>query len=409
MSTQLADKVFAGTESNPNVIPATKQYDSERMTGKHVRTNSEVVNPLSMSLATRPSELDFAKAGAMFKMLASKSGVANVSLSEHETELFDAVTRDDWAGLIGSDYHEKISAPARIKTLIANSGSGGIELTPHWFDDAIVTYPLLTGEILPKVDLREVPRGQFISGAAVGNPTIQWGVVDDSTVSLFDTSNLVSGLDSTVYGAACAVLVGRDFLSDAAVDVGRVLTQNIGQRFAEELDDVCMNGNGTTQPEGILTASGFSTVTPDNTTTGPPTVDDFVTLLFSIGKQYRNRAYAPTFISNDTSFQRSRSIAIDTNSPTTDQRPALAPLQDVNKYETLGWPHAIQNDVPNGTCVFGGLRKYRLYRRKGMQIRFVDGGDTLARANSVLLIARARYAGRVMDANAFAKWTTGQS
>ena len=58
--------------------------------------------------------------------------------------------------------------------------------------------------------------------------------------------------------------------------------------------------------------------------------------------------------------------------------------------------------VKNNVAAFGCLAKYRMYRRLGMSIQFETGGKTLALSNTALLIMRARFGGRVVDANAFA-------
>ena len=69
----------------------------------------------------------------------------------------------------------------------------------------------------------------------------------------------------------------------------------------------------------------------------------------------------------------------------------------------------MQNDLANTVGAVVALRKYRMYRRLGLDMRFVEGGDTLARNNEMLLVYRARYGGQLMDASAMAKWTDGQS
>jgi HK97 family phage major capsid protein len=205
-----------------------------------------------------------------------------------------------------------------------------------------------------------------------------------------------------------AIEVGRDFLSDAGVNVGQVLTRLIGERLAAELDRVSAGGNGTTQPEGLVNASGIGSVTTENGAGGPPTLADYLTLMFSIGKQYRSPSNRCAFISNDVSYQRSRSIKIDVNSPSTDQRPVLG-LEAVNSYVTLDWPHRIQNDLLNTRCAFGALNRYRMYRRTGLELCFERGGKELARKNLTLLVACARFGGPVTDGDAFAIWTSGQS
>jgi HK97 family phage major capsid protein len=404
------ETIYGRKGGNYNVLDPSERYSEKRVQGLHAKTGEPVANPFTGTLTELPSQRDHAKAGVFLKHLASRSGLVHCTLDDAERDLLaEIATKEAWAGVADGDYHSRLPGGGYVKALLDDATSGGLEITPIAFDDSIVTFPLLHGELFPHVDVRDLPRGRRVEGGSVGNPTISWGEGDNSEVSLFNTADLVGALDSTVFGCAVAVEVGRDFLSDAAVDVGAILTANIGQAVQADLDKKIANGNGTSEPEGIFTASGISTVTPDNTTTGPPTLADYLDLLFGIDKQYRNRGFRPTFISNDTSFQRSRAINVDTATPTTDQRPVMAPLTQVNDYTTLGWPHAIQNDIANGRAAFGALAKYRLYRRAGLEIRFVDGGKELARKNLVLLVARARFAGRVMDTDAFVKWTAGQS
>ena len=396
-----ADKIFTKKSSST--------YSEKQIEGVHTKTGMPVLNPFTGQPAAYASQREHAKAGALVKHLACRAGVQAAQLSDHEKDLLIEASEDVWAGEVSGEHYTKIAAPGRVKALLDDVTSGGLEITPTWFDDAVITFPLLTGELLPHVDLRDVPRGRRIESASIGNPEVSWGQGDNTTVDLFNTASLVAPIDSTVFGCAVAIEVGRDFLADAAVDVGGQLTAVIGQRMQAELDRVIGTGNGTTEPEGIFTASGLTTVATDNDTTGPPTVNDFLELMFSVDKQFRNGAFRPAFVTNDTSYQRSRAIKIDTAETSTDQRPALAPLVDVNKYSTLGWPHLVQNDVTNSQGAFVALAKYRLYRRAGLQLQFVDGGKELARKNLVLLVARARFAGKLMDTNAAAKWTDGQN
>ncbi len=405
-TTEKAEKVFGGN-GGVRVKAAADQYSEKRFVGRHVKTGAEVPNPFAGGAATeQPSQRDYAKAGALFKHLAQRAGLG-VSLQAHERELLDeAATKDEWAGTIGGEYGAGFTG---VKALLDDATSGGIEVTPTWFDNAVITFPLLSGELLPFVDVRDVPRGRRVEGGSIGNPTISWGQGDNTEVSLFDTASLVAEINTTIFGAAVAIEIGRDFLSDAAVDVGSQLTKLVGERLAAELDKLIANGNGTNQPQGIFVASGLTTTTPDGGAGAVPTLNDYITLMFSIGKQYRNPSNRCAFLSNDVTYRRSRAIKIDTATPSTDQRPALAPLTEISSYSSLGWRHAVQNDLTNPVCAFGALSKYRLYRRQGMEIRFEQGGTTLARKNLVLLVARARFGGRVMDASAFAKWTTGQA
>jgi len=66
-------------------------------------------------------------------------------------------------------------------------------------------------------------------------------------------------------------------------------------------------------------------------------------------------------------------------------------------------------DGGNATLGYGAMSKFRLYRRQGMEVRWLEGGQELARKNLMLLVLRARFGGKVLDSNAFAKITDAQS
>lgn len=391
-----------------SVKKAADQLSTKRREGAHAKSGQPVLNPLTGRPTECASQLDHAKAGVLMKHLAQRAGLP-VSLSEWERELLAESAHDDrWSGDIDGSYQKAISG-GRVKALLDDATSGGLYVTPEFFDSSLVSYPLLSGELFPLVDILEVPRGRRIEGSDIQTPTVSWGQGDNTEAALYDTTSLLTQISTSVYGLALAVEIGRDFLSDSAVDVGSRLTQLVGERLAAELDKVIATGNGTSQPTGLTQASSLTTVSPDNTTSGPPTLNDYSSLMFSVGKQYRMPSMRCAFVSNDTSYQRSRGIKVDTASPSTDQRPVMSDVSSFNSYATLGWPHKIQNDLANGTAFFVALARYRMYRRAGLEIRFETGGRDLARRNVVLMVARARFGGQLMDSSAAAKWTAGQS
>lgn len=407
-------KVFSGSHGDAGgtvkVKSVFEQYKTTKAAAVHRKTGRPVRDERGEE-CTLPSELEHAKLGAIAKHIARRAGVLNEPLTEHEKSvLMETISNDTWCGKIGDSFYKEIRDPAFVKaTLLDDSTSGGLEIVPISADANIVTFPLLHSQLFPFIDLQNVSRGRRIEGASMGNVTINSGGGDDTAITPFDATSLVAAIDTTIFVADMAIECGRDFLSDSIVDVGSILGTNIGAAYSKWLDDQICNGDGATEPEGIFVKSGLTTITPDNTTSGPPTMSDYFDLMFGVQKQYRDQsAMGCCFISNDTTYARSRGIAIDTATPTTDQRPVFG-LEAVNSYMTIDWPHRIQNNIPNGRAAFGALKKYRLYRRSGMELRFEQGGRTLALANKVLIVARARQGGKVMDVNAFAKWTSGQS
>jgi len=386
---------LASEDDHVRVKNPSERYSTTKSTGRHVRTG-EAVRYLGREVEL-PSQLETAKAGVFFKYLGSRSGI-NVDLSEHERALLEeTIQKDSWCGKVGTDWQTGIQGD-RVKALLNDATSGGREISPEWFDDALITYPLLHSEILPEVDLRDVPRSNSVEGAAVGNPSVTWGTAEGTALSLFNTANLVAELNTAIHPVAVAIEVGNDFLSDAAVNVGDMLLGNIGQRMLQELDRVIVAGNGTSEPQGIVNASGIVDITAANPTTGPLTYDDALNLSFGIAKQYRAPGYRPGFIMTDTTYKRFLAIATGV---TGDKRPLFG--MNVKSYELVEYPVRIeQSGLANSQILFGALQKYRLYRRHGVESRFTSEGQTLTLKNTSLLYVRGRFGGRILDASAFA-------
>jgi len=414
MRTPAPEKLFGRGDDDDGhrirVKDPSEKYSEKRYVAHHVKTGQPVHDGVYRRECVTMSEAASVRHGVFLKYLAQRAGI-DCPLSESETDLFTEIcTKQSWAGQYNGEYCESIRGGT--KQLIddaAPPGSGGISITPIEFDTDIVSFPLLTGELFPFIDLKPVPRGRRIEAGSLATPTMTWGGYDATAMPLFGTAAMVNPLNTTVFTVNGAVEVGRDFLSDSPAEVGSTLTGLVGERLMNELDRIVANGNGTTEPQGIFQAAGVGAVVTANGGAGPPTLADYVNLLFGIGKQYRRKELNVAIISNDTTYQRSRQIAIDTNAPTTDQRPALAPLTTINDYECLGWPHRVENNLANTVAACCAMKKYRLYRRLGLDVRWETAGEYLSRNNLALLVFRARFGGRLMDANACARWANGQA
>lgn len=222
---------------------------------------------------------------------------------------------------------------------------------------------------------------------------------------------MIAEVNSSIFPVTAAIEVGRDLLSDSPAALGAELVQKLGVRLAAELDNVISNGSGTDRPEGIFTATGLGSVSSTNGTTGPPTVADYMGLMFGVSKAFRTSQRC-VFIGNDTSYKRARSIQVVAAS---DQRLVFGMDIDrgsgasVEAYSVLGRPYKIQNDIANTTIAFGDMSQYRLYRRQGMELQWIMNDRESVRRNTALLVARARFGGRVVNATAFAKTTNAQN
>jgi HK97 family phage major capsid protein len=394
-----ARSVFGGNDPHIRVRKPSEQYSTVKTVAKHAKYGTPV-NGVDGRPVETSSQMELAKIGAFVKHLASRSGVSNVTLTEHESEILrESAETDPWSG----DINDKWFQGTGVKALLDNVLSGGINITPEHFDEAIVNFPLLHSEIAPALDWHDVARGRLVESASVGTPTMAWGTTEPAPIDLFDTADLVKPLDTSIYPVVTALELGLDFLSDSIVDIGRIVTGLIGERLAAELDHVAVLGDGLTQPGGIFQANGTVAVPSENGTGGPITLADLEALIFAVGKQYRNAAMRPALVMNDRSYSRIRGIAVSES----DQRRIFG--LDHQSYRILEYPVRIQNDIPNTHIAFACLSRYRMYRRLGQSVKFETGGKDLTLRNMALLTVRGRYGGRVVDPAAFSVMSDAQA
>lgn|GEM_PF-1235172 len=403
MTTAAADTKLPSTKevfSNVRVKHASESYSRTKSVACHVKSGKPV-QWMGRDVET-PSQLDIAKLGAFLKWRASRDRL-DISLTDHDRQLVDEmINKDAWCGEIGGRHFAELTDNSKVKALLSDSGTGGQQLNPVWFDEAVVTYPLLKGELFPYIDLVDMPRSNTAQAAGLNNVSVTWGTAEGTALTMIDATGLVQNLNANVNNVMAAIEIGRDLLADTPINLGQVAGNLIGEAMAASLDYVIVNGDGSTQPQGLANASGLTALSTVNGPTGPYTCGDIESLLLGgIAKQYRTPQYRIAFISNDTTYRRVRAIP---------QGEAMATrLFGMNhgSYEVLDTPWRINNSIADGTAYCAALARYRMYRRQGQETRFTDQGQTLTLKNTVLLTVRSRYAGRFTGGAAAAYFTNG--
>jgi len=345
-----------------------------------------------------PSDRDKAIAGAWAKwhiltsMHNGSKRTAFERLNDHDRELLCfALENEKWGGATdggpSSDINNRRLKSHEQKALIDDATSGGIEAAPIVFDDMVIQTPLLYGELYPKVNTINLDRGRRIEGVQVGTVTASWGGVDDTAISLFNTASFVSAFDTTIYRWEGAFVIGRDFLSDTPIDFAALVTQQYGERLLEDLDDAIATGNGTTQPEGVMTKSGTTSVSFGGTTS----LGNYESLRFGVSKpEHRSNLMATAcFCGTETSYERARAIPVGSS----DAR-RLGGM-DYDSYRWMNRDYAINESLTNQQIFYAILGRYRLYRRRGLTMRQSTEGSTLIRANELLIVAMARMGGQL--------------
>lgn len=385
-----------GTGGGTGVKRPSERYSQKRHAAIHAKTGAPVVLADGSPLE-RPSESDKALLGAWFKTLARKAGLP-VNWSEHDQALWDELVNDhDWTDGRG-DEPVTVRGAQQVKALTDESVSGGAYINPTVMDDAILVNLLMLSELAPAVDTRDIGKGRVVRTGLVGRPAATWGIPDATAMPLFDTTNLITPLDTTIYDLKGAVEFGRDLAEDVSLNVGDLLIEGLTESMLAQLDRAIAVGDGTTQPLGLAVTSGLVIVPSTNGPGGPVTVGDLESLLMAVKKPYRAAGFSPAFVGSEVAFRRARAIptAVGYNTRVYGEQ-----LNEPN-YTIGGFPFRVQNDIPNNMLIFCALKKYRMYRRKGISTRIVTEGSDLALRNVNLLVALARFGGRLLDSYAAA-------
>lgn len=276
------------------------------------------------------------------------------------------------------------------KALIADNTSGGNYATPEFFDTDLIILPLLGGEIAPYVTMQDVARGTSAQGFRIGNPTFAASNTEGSAYSVFTTTSFISNLDTTFYRAAGAMEIGRNFLQDATPGLADEILRGYSRAAAVWLDEQILNGDGTTEPEGILNASGIGSVSSTNNG-GARTVADAINLMFAVGKAYKQQydKSGIRFAMTETTYKRFRSVATGVTGDT-----RLVFGENFGAYELLGVPVSIEESgLTNAKIVYAQFKGYKLYRRQGLQFFREESGKTLRLANTILIGGDMRFGG----------------
>jgi len=353
------------------------------------------------------SEREKAVAGAWAKHQIAKSqrnGSASMAfsmLNDHDKELLRyGAEKMEWGGSSNGIYFgQKHLTPSEQKALIDDGGaSGGLEAAPIVFDAMVIERPLLFGELFPLVNVVPIERGRRVEGVSQLVVTGSWGGVDDTAVSLFNTASYIAAFDTTIFRWQGAIHVGLDFLSDTPIDFASRIARQYGDRLKEDLDDVIADGNGTTQPEGIMQKSGATSVNFGGSTS----LSNYESLRFGVSKPEHQGGYGSTavFCGNETSYQRARALAVGSS----DARRLFG--MDYDSYSIMQRPYKINESLANTEAFYAILGRYRMYQRKGIQLMQETSGDTLRRQNELLILAFARYGGQAESGAIIARSTT---
>jgi HK97 family phage major capsid protein len=393
-STVTPTGAFGGGNGNVSGKRPSEMFCQKRVQGRHEKTGAPVLvggTPVEL-----PSQSDRALIGTWFKRVLRRSGLP-CAWGDVEESLWQELLADHvWTDARGAEP-VYLHGPAAQKALLDDSVSGGLGISPTILDDTILVNLVLNSELAPYVDVRDIGRGRIVRTGLMGRVTSTFGIPDGTATPLFDTTNLLGSVDTTIFDLKGACEFGNDLASDSVVNVADLLIESITDDMLAKLDASIATGDGVIMPTGLASTSGLTTVASVNGVAGPITLGDLENLIFAVGLAYRRKG-GFAFVGNETNYRRLRSLATATGWNTR----LFGEDYSGTQYNLVGYPYRVSADLPNSKLIFAGLKNYRLFRRQGIQTRVESGGKELTLKNMSLLFAIARFGGRLLDAKAAA-------
>jgi HK97 family phage major capsid protein len=237
------------------------------------------------------------------------------------------------------------------------------------------------------------------TGAAMPWPTVN----DTAQVGEQLGENTTSAQQDVTFGSVTlnaykysskVMLVSIELMQDSAFSVESILGELAGERIGRILNQRFTTGTGSSQPNGVVTATLVGVTLPAGNTTSV-TYDGLIDLEHSVDPAYRNSGRS-SYMMHDTTLKSVKKIKDSQNRPLWQSG-----LKEGTQDTLNGYPYFINQDmaVPAAnakTILFGDFSKYIVRQvRSVFLFRF---SEKYMDAGQVGFVAFARYDGNLIDA-----------
>tara|TARA_Y100000593_G_scaffold60764_1_gene112670 strand:+ start:507 stop:1814 length:1308 start_codon:yes stop_codon:yes gene_type:complete len=224
--------------------------------------------------------------------------------------------------------------------------------------------------------------------------SVTWAAIAEEA-AYGDNTPTVGQVSFTTRKAGGTVKVSNELLEDSAVNLPALLSQIMGEAAGRYEDQQIIEGDGSTEPEGIRTSG---TDGSDSAANNAVAIGDFQTWYFNLPAQFRANAVVST-----TSSAMAQIAALDVTSSKGNLATATPAATLYGRptvlFDGTGWDDATAIATNEEIGCIGDFSNYYLIERIGMSMR---RDDSIYVANDqVGFFARNRWDGRVGLADAF--------
>lgn len=295
-----------------------------------------------------------------------------------------------------SDEEKAAYANIRQKALVNTTDFGGGNLVPEDFNATVIK---------KLANLAGV--GSRVSTQATSRDVVRWPKVtystdniDNSSLTLTweDESDSATTTDPTPIGSVSIpvnrarglVLLDRELLEDAAVDVMGLLSGLISDKVNVDTDRQLTAGTGGKKPEGFMINASIPTT--NSGSSGAFLFDGLISLVYALPNQYVNGA---EFMTSRTSMGLIRKLKDSQNRYLWEPSTQVGTPATLLGYPISGNEHIAAAAAASRSLIFANFKQmYMKVEKAGMAIQRLD--EKYADSDQVGFIFRLRMGGGVI-------------
>lgn len=247
--------------------------------------------------------------------------------------------------------------------------------------------------LLSRIDLMRIPGNVSIP---VENSVADASWVAMSTAAT-DSADSITTVSLAAYKLIKTVEITADVQNMSIDAFEDWLVERLANKVQLALDNSVINGTGTNQAKGIVTS--LSTVTGTFTKAGA-TYKDLINIIASLGTKYARNA---VFIMQRKLFYGDIMSIVGT-----DGKPIVHPdVESPAKFNFLGYPVILDDNVPTDNILFGDLSAYKMNLAKEPTVE--SDSSVGFRSGTQVYRVMALADGKLAETSAFVRYNRASS
>lgn len=276
---------------------------------------------------------------------------------------------------------------------VGTAEHGGRLVPDEWAANILKVMAYYSG-ILEAADVVTTGAGNKMYFPVVDETAVKGSLITETTGdTVSDVTWTLKELDAYTYTSGL-MKVSYELLQDNAYNLESHLQELAAERLGRILNEHCTTGTGSSQPNGVVTASTLGKTAASATAI---TRAEIVDLIHSVDRAYRNR---PGFrlMMNDSTLAYIKKLDDG------DSRPLWSPsMRDGEPDRIEGVPYIINNDMAaiatgNKTILAGDFNQFKLRMVRGIEWKILTERYAETRQNGYF--AFMRFDSELLDATA---------